>query len=158
MGIEEKMAKDKSCIQASKIRQLTSYPATNIQKYGSVTVFEVITIADGINIFYMVDTKGGLISLDSDLNLKANKKYSILKKKYPDITLTKFLYWIKINENLFPKSQILINKNQQLIFQQELLDGECVACPRIGIADIAYEFDQNGVYLGSKLLKITPLP
>ncbi len=156
--MERKMAKNKFCAQASKIRQLTFYPATDIRKYGLIAVFDITTLADGINTYYMVDTHGSLISLDSDLNLGDNKNYFLLKKKYPGIALTKFLYWTKVNENLFPKSHTLPNKNQQLIFRQELRDGECVACPRIGIADIAYEFDQYGVYLRSKLLKITMLP
>ncbi len=152
--IEKQMAKDKSCIQALKIRQLTA-PATEMRKYGKITVFYTTSLGDDIDTYYMVDTKGNLISLDTNLNLNSNKDYLLLKQKYPNTILTDFLYWTKANEDLFPKSQMLGNKDQQLIFRQDLQDGECVACKKIGVADIAYEFNQKGGFIRSKLLKIT---
>ena len=152
--IEKKMAKDKSCVQASKIRQLTGYPAIKFKQYGSVTVFTFTTIADGIDIFYMVDTKGQLIPLNTTMDLSKNNHYAALKKKYPDIALTGFLYWTKVNEDLFPKTHILPNKNQQLIFRQELRSPDCVACATVGIVEMAYEFNPKGVYLQSKALSI----
>lgn len=155
--IEKKMAKDKSCLQASKIRQHTGYPAIKFKKYGHVTVFTFSTIADGVDVFYMVDTKGQLIALNTEMNLSGNNHYVALKKKYPEIALTGFLYWTKINEDLFPKAHSLPNKNQQLIFKQELRSPDCVACANVGVVEMAYEFDPKGVYLSSKVLSITPM-
>lgn len=154
--IEKQMAKDKSCIQALKIRQLM-VPATEMRKYGKITVFYTTSLGDSIDTYYMVDTKGNLISLDTNLNLNSNKDYLLLKQKYPNITLTNLLYWTKTNEDLLPTSQKLSNQGQQLIFKQDLQDGECVACKKIGVADIAYEFDQKGKFIRSKLLKVTAL-
>ncbi len=158
--IDKKINQDKFCAQASLINQLAYYPlpSTEIKKYGPIAVFYTTSIADAQQSYYMVDTKGRLISLATDFDLSANKNYLRLKKKYPNIALTTSPYWIKVNENLFPKSHILSNKKQQLIFKQALKDSDCVACPMIGRADIAYEFDQKGVYLRSKLLTVTPRP
>ena len=38
------------------------------KQYGSVTVFTFTTIADGVDIFYMVDTKGQLIPLNTTMD------------------------------------------------------------------------------------------
>ncbi len=155
--IEKKMAKDKTCIQASKIREHTGYPAIKFKQYGSVTVFTFTTLADGVDVFYMVDTKGQLISLNTAMNLDKNNHYVALKKKYPEIALTGFLSWAKINEDLFPKTRMLPNKNLQLIFKQELKSPDCVACEKVGIVEMAYEFNQQGEYLESKIISIRPL-
>lgn len=148
--VEKKMAMDKICIQASKIRQLTSYPATELRKSKHVSIFTITTLADAQTIFYIVDAKGKLMHLSDDLDLSVDKNYLSLKKRYPNIALTNFIYF-----DLYPKSRMLSNKHQQLIFRQELRDGACVGCSTIGIADIAYEFDQYGVYVHRKLHKIT---
>lgn len=155
--IEEKMAHDKSCMQAHKIRQLTGYPASKFKQYGSVTVFTFTTIADGVDVFYMVDTKGQLISLNTEMDLSQNSQYATLKKKYPEIALTGFLYWTKVNEDLFPKTHLLPNKNRQLIFKQELRSPDCVACSKVGIVEMAYEFNPKGVFIQAGVLSITPV-
>lgn len=155
--IEKKMAKDKRCIQASKIRQLIGYPAMELKKYGPVTVFSFTTMADGIDVFYMVDSKGQLIPLNTSMDLSKEKNFSSLKEKYPEIALTGFLYWTKINEDLFPKTRILPTKNQQLLFKQELRSPDCVACPKVGVVEMAYEFNSKGAYLHAKPLSITPV-
>ena len=95
-------------------------------------------------IYYIVDTKGHLITRNTDLNLIQNESYLALKKKYPNIVLTSFLYWTKVNEDLFPKSHFLPGNEQQL--------------QTVGVADVAYEFDQHGGYIDSGLLKVTPVP
>lgn len=155
--IEKKMAKDKRCIQASKIRRLTGYPATELKKYGPVTVFSFTTIADGIDVFYMVDSKGQLIPLHTSMDLGGVNHFAELKKSYPEVALTGFLYWTKINENLFPKNRILPNSNQQLLFKQELRSPDCVACAKVGVVEMAYEFNAKGAYLYAKPLSITPV-
>jgi hypothetical protein len=137
--IKMKMAKDKSCAQAKQIRKMYGMPATNFRQYGPVSVFYTTTLADGIDQYYMVDSAGKVISLTTHLDLSTNKTYLILRKKYPDIGQTQFLYWTKINENLFPRSHT------------------CVACAKVGILDVAYEFNPKGIYLKSALVKITPM-
>jgi hypothetical protein len=156
--IEKKMMLNKSCAQASAIRKLTSYSPTKIKKYGSVVVFYTTSLADGIDTYYIVDTAGNLIKLNDKIDLNQNKQYLQLKQKYPNIALTSFLYWTKINEDLFPKNHLLANKNQQLIFKQDLRDDNCLRCKRIGFANVAYEFNPHGVFLASKVLKVNPLP
>jgi len=156
--MEKKMVQDKSCTQASQIYKKTGYFPENFRQYGPIAVFNITTLADGQEIFYLVDTQGKLISLSSDFDLKNNKTYLEIQKKYKDLALTTLLYFKKIHEDLFPKSHILPNKNQQLIFQQTLRDGGCVACATVGIAKVAYEFNPEGVFLGSSVLDVVTLP
>lgn len=153
--MKQKMAQDSACIQAYKIRELTYYPATEIKNDGKISVFYITTLADDVNVFYIVDADGRLIALTDDLDLNKNKNYRELKQQFPNVAFTNFIYWEKINENLFPRSYILPNHIQQLVFRQALKDGYCVACKTVGIADVAYRFNAHGAYLGVKLLNVT---
>jgi len=157
--LNKQLATDKTCYQAKKLQEMIAGATLlNMQEYNDlVTVFNIVFNADGIEVFYMVDKAGHVIQLSTNIALSSYQTYRSLKQKYPDIMLTTFLYWTKINEDLFPKAVVLPNKNLLLIFKQELRNGECVACEKVGIAQIAYEFDQQGIYIGSKLLKISAL-
>lgn len=155
--MEDKMSHDKACVQAYQIQRITSYPPVKLKKYGPVTVFNVTSLADAQQVFYLVDTKGKLISLTSHADLHKNKTYRELEKEYPKIALTTFLHWTKFHEDLFPQAHVLHNHNQTLIFQQTLRDGGCLACATVGIAEIAYEFTPTGIFVGSHLEKIISL-
>ena len=156
--MEDKMSRDKACVQAYQIQRLAFYPPEKLKKYGPVTVFNVTSLADAQQVFYLVDTKGKLISLTSHIDLHKNKTYRDLEKEYPKIALTTFLHWKKLHEDLFPQSHVLHNHNQALIFQQTLRDGGCLACATVGIAEIAYEFTPAGIFVGSHLEKIISVP
>ncbi len=156
--MEQKMAQDTSCTQADQIYKKTGYFPEYFRQYGPVAVFNITTLADGQEIFYLVDAQGQLISLNSNFDLKDDKTYLFLQKKYKNVALTTFLYFDEGLEFLrFPRYYILPNKNQQLIFRQALRDGECVACATVGFAKIAYEFNPEGVFLGSSVLDVLAL-
>lgn len=152
--LEKQLAKDKACAQASEIRHLTYQPATAFKKYGKVTVFYSTTLADGVDMFYMVDTKGQLITLKDNINLLSDKTYQAIKAKYPATTLTTMLDITKQTKDIFPADKVT-PKGQQIIFQQTLKDGGCVSCARVGVVDVAYEFNAAGEYQGAKFLKVT---
>jgi hypothetical protein len=151
--VTDKLAKDTTCLQASKIRELTYYPPTQIKKYGQVSVFNNTALADGVESFYMVDIKGHLIGLTDQLNLSKNKTFAKIKKKFPNATLTTMLAWEKQNEDLFPKHDKDANK-ERLVFKQVLSDGGCVACAQVGTVEVAYDFTLPGVYLGASVVNI----
>lgn len=152
--VTEKLSKDKACLQASKIRELTFYPAAQIKKYGQVSVFNNTSFADGVESFYMVDIKGHLIALTDQLNLSKNKVFIKIKKKYPNVSLTTMLAWNKENEDLFPKL-LETSEKDSLVFKQVLSDGGCVACARVGVVEVAYEYTKSGVYLGASVVKVS---
>lgn len=151
--VTESLAKDKNCLQATKIRELTYYPATQIKKYGQVSVFNNTALADGVESFYMVDIKGNLIGLTDQLNLSKNKTFTKIKKKYPNATLTTMMAWEKQNEDMFPKHVKEANKDI-LVFKQVLSDGGCVACAKVGTVEVGYEFTKPGVYMDASIVNI----
>ncbi len=154
--LEKQLAKDNACSQASAIRHLTYQPAAGFKKYGAVTVFYSTTLADGVDMFYMVDTKGQLITLKDNIDLLSDKTYQALKAKFPAVALTTMIDISKQSKDIFPADSTSA-KGQQIIFKQSLKNGGCVACARVGVADVAYEFNAAGVYQGTKILKVTKL-
>ena len=153
--IKSKMHSDQSCHQAYLIRQFTNYPPTKIQQYPqNISVFYITAIADGQTVFYIVDSTGNLIELTDELTLvKSDPAYIRLKRKYPNLSFTTFLFWSRQEKNQFPK--LYSSKSSiQLVFKQELRDGPCVACKNIAIAYIVYKFTSSGHFIGTKLLRI----
>lgn len=148
------MAKDKECLQASRIRQLSYAPPTQMKRFGDIAVFDVTSLADGVDSYYMVDKKGNFIAMNTHLDLTSNETFKKLKDKYPEATLTGFLYWTKLHENLFPKVYSMPDKTKRLVFKQEVRNGYFVAGEKIGVAHVAYDFDKSGNYMGAKLLKL----
>ena len=151
--INKKLANDKACEQASAIRAVAFYPANHIKKYGQVSVFNVTTLADGVDVFHMVDIKGNFISLTTDVDLDRNKTYQEIIKQYPKAELTTLLYWKKQQARLFPQVKA-VSGGDQLIFTQTLRDGGCVACATVGVAEVAYLFSATGVYQCVKVVSV----
>ena len=158
--INQKMSKDISCKMAFTIRENIGHPINNLKQYGKITVFSVLTIADGQDVFYIVDNSGQLIDLTSDDGLvKNNPRYLELKEIYPNVSLTAF---IASNKRLNNKHNSLYNNfptpkvnssTIELIFRQELRDGYCVACKTVGTAYLAYRFNL-GKFVDVRLLKV----
>lgn len=146
------MAKDPDCKQAAALREVTGNPITEIKKSGNVTIFEITTMADGIETFYMIDKDGKLISLTTDLDISGDT-YKKIMKTYPKAKLTTMLYWTKFHEDLFPIMNTTPTGND-FVFRQTLRDGGCVACAIVGLVDVAYQFTLSGVYLGTKVLQV----
>lgn len=151
--LEKQMSKDNECEQAYAIRKYSYYPAEKIKKYGQISVFFNTTMADGIEVFYMVDTNGNLISLTDQVDLVKNKQYQKIIKKHRKAELTTMLDWTKTNEDLFPRKKVTA-KGEEIIFKQSLRDGGCVACATVGVAEVAYLFSQVGIYQGAKVVSV----
>lgn len=170
--MESAMSKDKSCAQAYMIHKLTSYPPTNIRQFDKkIAVFTTTALADGQITFYIVDKRGQLIRLTEDDNLvNKDPNYILLKKTYPNLSFTSFIFWSKLYEDVFPKFQPLTTPTKtnpiktttqpisQLVFKQELRDGPCVACEPLAIVYVAYQFNPLDEFTNIQLLKIEPLP
>lgn len=155
--VEKKLYKDLTCKDAYMLRKLTNYPYMQAKKYKSnISVFYTTSLADGINSFYIVDSRGKFIELSDDESLLfKNSLYKKLKSKYNDLTLMTILYFDKPFENQFPSFQD--DDIIQLIFKQDIKEHGCVACKNIAIAFIAYEFSNSGEFIGTKLLKVREL-
>jgi hypothetical protein len=154
--ITKHLAEDKSCAQASAIRQYAYSSAVEIRKYGPVSVFYTTALADGIDTYYMVDNTGQLISLKDNINLLSDHTYQTLKAKYPAIAFTSLLDFSNQKADNFPADKTMAS-GREIIFKQVLSDGGCVACARVGVVDVAYQFNAAGVYQGAKYLTVTKI-
>lgn len=163
--IEKKMAQEKVCRQASAIHHITYYEPFQMRRYSNkIVVFSTLSFADAQETFYIVDKKGELIELTmNDALVNKNPNYALLKKKYPNLALTSFIYWkndfVNLQPDTFPElhsssNSLILN----LVFKQELRDNFCVACKPVAIAYIAYQFNPDSQFINTKLLKIDTLP
>ena len=157
--MKEKMKVDKSCKQAYLIRDITGYSPTELRSYPrGIVVFTITSLADDQISFYIVDKDGKLFGLANDnyQQINTNQTYNQLKKSYPNLSFTNFIFWSVPSENQFPKTSF-DGSNLQLIFKQELRDGACIACKPVAIAYVAYIFNARGKFSGIKILKIETL-
>ncbi|HEV2614019.1 MAG TPA: hypothetical protein VGV92_04855 [Gammaproteobacteria bacterium] len=112
---KKQMAKDKSCIQATKIVSLTYYLPTEIKKYGAVTVFYVTFPADGGEIYYMVDSKGYLIKAKGEhfpaSHILPNKNQQLIfKHAHKDCMACEVVALEKVVYEFNPQGVYLRNK------------------------------------------------
>ena len=148
------MASDKQCVQASRLRQLSTLPPSKLRKYGNVSVLDVTSFKNGNDNLYMVDENGLFIALTTDLNFSKNETFQKLQKKYKHLTLTAYPYMKRSGQNIFPDVYTLPNKNKRMVFKQELRNSYFAASSIVGVADVAYEFSPKGVYMGAMVLKV----
>lgn len=110
--------------------------------------------ADHSDAFYII-LNDQILDIDeyasiSQLNINTQPNYPELFKKFPNVGI-----WPGNHE--FPKKEILPGGITQLIFNYRLLNG-CHACELAGIANVGFNFDNNGNYLGDQLLSLSPSP
>ncbi|HEV2613715.1 MAG TPA: hypothetical protein VGV92_03290 [Gammaproteobacteria bacterium] len=123
--------------------------------FGNVTVVHAsVTGADHSDAYFIV-AKDKVFDIDdysnlSQLNLKSQPSFAQLAQKYPNIGI-----WP--GSHMFPKSETLAGGVTQLIFTYSLLNG-CHACELGGIANVGFNFDKDGNYLGEQLLALSPPP
>lgn len=123
--------------------------------FGNVTVVHAsVSGADHSDAYFIV-AKDKVIDVDdyanlSQLNISSQPSFAQLSQKYPNIGI-----WPG-NHN-FPKSEDLAGGITQLIFTYSLLNG-CHACELGGIANVGFNFDKEGNYLGEQLLSLSPPP
>lgn len=150
----KKMSGDKECRQASRLRQLSTLPPSKLRKYGNVSVLDVTSFKNGSEYLYMVDENGLFIALSTDLNFSKNKAFQKLKQKHKHLTLTAYPYMKRSGQNIFPDVYTLPNKNKRMVFKQELRNDYFSASSIVGVAEVAYEFNPKGVYMGAMVLKV----
>lgn len=122
---------------------------------GLVDVARVNVIAaDHSEEFYLVNGKPNPINVDDPgilapmtTALKTNPNYQALLKDYPNL-----LFWS--GNHQFPSSTRGANGDQQFIFSYTLKDS-CNACATVGLAEIAFNFNPTGVFLGTRLISVT---
>jgi hypothetical protein len=119
-----------------------------------IVVHASVSGADHSDAYFIV-SKDKVLDIDdyanlSQLNISPQPSYAQLSQKYPNIGI-----WPG-NHN-FPKSEELAGGITQLVFTYSLLNG-CHACELGGIANVGFNFDKDGNYLGEQLLSLSPPP
>lgn len=123
--------------------------------FGNVTVIHAsVTGADHSDAFFIA-AKNRVFNIDdyanlSQLNIKSQVNYASLAQRYPNIGI-----WP--GNHTFPKAEELAGGITQLVFTYSLLNG-CHACELAGIANVGFNFDKEGNYLGEQLLSLSPPP
>jgi hypothetical protein len=151
--IETQMVQESSCSQNLSLFILERGFFEKIRHYNKVDVARVSVIAANEPVrYFMISYQGELIDplrLVNRIDITRNRHYDSMAKDFPRIEL----WGIVLG---FPKSQQLSDHRTRLIFQQKLLNG-CHACEQAGIAEIAYDFDKEGRFLNTTLLKLIPI-
>ena len=142
------------CKQAEAIHSITHYlPAPqSLKMYHAVNVYYAYTGATAQKTYFIIDNKGQILQLTKNIKLTASDGYLALNSKYPTKgfdtpTLTN-------HTNNYPISSNLPNESSRLIFSQDITLGNCATCKKIGIANIAYDFDKKGYYIQSDVVSV----
>jgi hypothetical protein len=123
--------------------------------FGKLTVVHAsVAGADHTDAYFIV-AKDRVLNIDdyanlSQLDIKAQPGYAALAQKYPNIGI-----WP--GNHMLPTSAELAGGITQLVFAYSLLNG-CHACELGGIANVGFNFDKEGNYLGEQLLSLSPPP
>lgn len=144
------LPKSESCKQFRKLYELSG-SAYDFKQYGAITLFKDGRPTNGPGTRYlMVDKRGNMINFhDNEVSgLTTDKNYKNLIKQHLHIELS------NPDVMVSPSYRILLDKNIQLIFKQELFNGPCRGCSKIGVAEIAYEFNKYGEFVKGKLIKL----
>jgi hypothetical protein len=127
------------------------------KKFGNITVVHLSVVgADHSDAFAIVTPQNKVIDIDdyailSAIDIKKDPGYKDLAKKYPNVDSL----WP--GNHQYPEGKTLDGGVQQLQFTYRLLNG-CHACAVAGLAHVAFNFDIDGTFLGTKLLNVSPMP
>jgi hypothetical protein len=149
--ITPKMQQEKSCSQPlALIKTASNYlnpKFTTIKNYGPVAIAQgSVVMADKSSVMFLVTKNGDFIDVESTaLDLKNAKNYEDFVKKYPHME--------KFDLMLKPKVINLARIGQRFVFEREINDG-CRACPTIGYAREAFDFNQNGKFQAATVIEI----
>jgi predicted secreted protein len=103
---------------------------------------------------FLVNGKPGMIDIDnydiiSKVDLKKNKIYKLIKKNYPDVSI-----WPGDRSGTdYPAVRNLPGGGLQFICSYRLQDG-CHACKLTGLANLGFDFNKDGKFLGVKVINI----
>jgi hypothetical protein len=90
-----------------------------------------------------------IVPHEVDVDIRQDPNYPALVAEYPELTM-----WS--GDNRFAGEEPRPEGGQRFIFSFNLVDG-CHACDVAGTAQVAFDFDASGRFLGSELLSLMPM-
>lgn len=148
------MAKNGASPQAIAFARYNEIPSTidQIKRYDTLdVVYAKMQWADASGGFFIITKKGMIIpTFNAIKNINKEPSLAALQKQYPRAML-----WNGPDNVDWPQVQKSTNGGEQVIFKYPVKNG-CHACENIAYANIAYNFDSTGKYLGTKFLKLIP--
>lgn len=130
---------------------------TEDQAHGNITIVHAfIPAADHDDGYFVISNDGTILDVDdatilNDIDITKNTAYQTIIKNYPSATI-----WPG-NHQGFPDVTTSPQNSPRLIFTYTLLNG-CHACEIAGTAKIAFDFDDDGRFLGATLIDLSPVP
>jgi hypothetical protein len=151
--IANKMRAKGAGAQAIAFAQYAPVPSAidKFKKYGKVAVVHArMQWADAADGFFLINDQG-LVRPVADPKITSDGRYRAFLQRFPKAFIVGGpgdLHW--------PRVTSAANNSQQFIFTFPIVNG-CMACARVGIAQIAYLFDHTGSFLGTRVVEITPI-
>ncbi len=151
-----------SCLQTKALMDKIGGLATKVQAIGPITLVSQYHAGDGQYSYHMIDRAGQIINLLWDVpeSFKTNSDWINLTKKYPQAGLTEYLttpdptYYVP--EAIAQNSQQKDANVVKITFQQSIRAPACVACDRVGTANVVYRFSYpEGKFLGVELERLS---
>ena len=151
---EKQMAAQEICDQGLAFLKASNGTIEKIEHHHYMdVVYATVIAADHADDFFMISHSGDFINLlgTPDLNIKKTPGYKKIVKRFPEVTL-----WPISDASLdFPKHTQLKSGGDRIIFQQEMTN-QCLACEKAGVAQIAYDFDTKGKFIGASIIRLLP--
>lgn len=147
------MTKQGASQQAVAFARYNSIPSTidQIKRYNNLdVVYAKMQWADASGGFFIITKKGFIVPTFNPININKEAGFIDLQKQYPQAML-----WNGPDNVGWPTVQKAANGTEQVVFKYPVKNG-CHACANVAYADVAYNFDNSGKYLGTQFLKLTP--
>ena len=130
--------------------------ATNFRKAGKVDIVHVeyLLRANENQGWLLVNGTPAIIDVDdiqrlSTEILKGDRAYAALAQRYPHV----MLFPDDRSSRDEPRVEALSDGGERFVVRYRLQDG-CHACARVGSASFAFDFDQTGRFIGTRLLSV----
>jgi hypothetical protein len=151
--IASKMQAKGAASQAIAFAQYSYVPGAidKFKKYGKVAVAHArLQMADASDGFFIINEQGLVVPIANPRVIK-DPHYQTFLKQFPKAFI------VGGPGNLtWPKVSSAADNVHQFIFSFPMVNG-CMACARVGAAQVAYLFDHNGNFVGTRLLEITTI-
>jgi hypothetical protein len=146
--LKQQMLKQKICDQGLAFLEAANGVVEKIEHHRYMDlVYASVIAADHSDDVFMIAHSGELINLlgTPDLNIKKASGYSKIAKRFSDPML-----WPVVEPSLgFPKYRQLKSGGDSIILEQQMTN-QCHACERAGKAQVAYDFDTKGEFIGQR--------
>jgi hypothetical protein len=150
--IADKMRAKGADAQAIAFAQYAPVPSAidKFKKYGKVAAVHArMQWADASDGFFLINNHGMVIPVANPA-ITQNADYQTFLKQFPKAFIVSgpgHLDW--------PHVFSAANNSRQFVFSFPMVNG-CMACAKVGTAEVAYLFDHAGHFLGIRLVGITP--